>query len=67
VKLRDQIITAATGITGAAIAKQAGISRTCVTDFRSNKRECSLKTIEKIADALGYDVVLVKRSKEITG
>lgn len=46
------------------LAKEAGVSPSLIQDLRSGKKEnLTLKSFSHIVDALGYDIVLEKRSK----
>ena len=44
-----------------ALAEQAGISDSALSRFMSGKQRISLSTLDKIADALGLQVVLGPR------
>ena len=47
-----------------SLAKQAGISPAIIQDIRSGKRDnLTLKTFASLIDALGYNLVLEKRTK----
>jgi len=56
----DQIRAAieASGITRYAIAKQAGIAESALSRFMSGDQSMSLSTVDKIAGALGLEVVV---------
>jgi len=45
-----------------AIAQRAGVNRSQISRLLSGERGMNSETIEALADALGYDVKLVKRS-----
>jgi DNA-binding Xre family transcriptional regulator len=46
------------------LAQEAGVSASLVQDLKSGKKEnLTLKNFSNIVDALGYDIVLTKRSQ----
>lgn len=49
------------GQTRYAIAKASGIDQGILSKFVNGIRPLRIETIERLADHLGYDVVLVKR------
>lgn len=49
------------GMTRYAIAKGSGISQAALSRFVNGITPLRIETIERLADFLGYDVVLVKR------
>jgi transcriptional regulator with XRE-family HTH domain len=46
------------------IAADASVNRSILTRLQTGERSPSIETIERLADALGYDVRLVKRRKQ---
>lgn len=61
-------IMAEDGISIRSLAKQAGISPAIIQDIRSGKRDnITLKTFASLINALGYNLVLEKRSKTKRG
>ena len=49
------------GITRYRIAKNTGISDILLKRYLNGEVTASIKNIEKIVEALGYDIVLVKK------
>jgi hypothetical protein len=45
------------------IAKATGVHRVNITQFRSGKRDLPLRSIETIADFLGFELRLIERDK----
>lgn len=46
------------GLTGTELAKQSGVSRTFISKLENGYSNVSIETIESIANALGYSVVI---------
>jgi DNA-binding XRE family transcriptional regulator len=46
------------------LAKQLGISHVTLCNIEKGKRCANLRTIQKICDALGYEIVLTKKQDE---
>jgi transcriptional regulator with XRE-family HTH domain len=47
------------------LAKEAGVSPSLIQDLRTGKKEnLTFRSFSSIADALGYDIVLERRSKK---
>jgi transcriptional regulator with XRE-family HTH domain len=53
------------GVTAYQLQKALGVDRGQLSRFLNGKVDISLKKLEQIADFLGYDLVLSKRSKPI--
>jgi len=51
------------GVTAYRLQKALGVDRGQLSRFLNNQVDISLKKLVQIADYLGYDLVLVKRSK----
>jgi transcriptional regulator with XRE-family HTH domain len=51
------------GVTAYRLQKALGVDRGQLSRFLNGKIDISLKRLEQIADYLGYDLVLSKRSK----
>jgi transcriptional regulator with XRE-family HTH domain len=51
------------GVSGYRLQKELGVDKGQLSRFLNGKIDMSLKKLEQIADYLGYDLVLVKRSK----
>jgi transcriptional regulator with XRE-family HTH domain len=49
------------GMTQQQLADQAGVHRMLVTDWETDRRLPRLDRLRRWADALGFDLVLVKR------
>jgi DNA-binding Xre family transcriptional regulator len=48
------------------LAKEAGVSPSLIQDLRSGKKDnLTFKSFSNIVEALGYDIILEKRSKKI--
>lgn len=52
------------GISQGALAKQVGKYQPQIFNFEEGKFHPNLETVAKIADALGYEFVLVKKTNE---
>ncbi|MCG6536326.1 MAG: helix-turn-helix domain-containing protein [Syntrophales bacterium LBB04] len=51
------------GVSAYRLQKALGVDRGQLSRFLNGKIEISLKKLEQIADYLGYDLILVKRSE----
>lgn len=49
------------------LAIDAGVNRSILTRFQRDGKSPTVETIERLADALGYDVRLVKRGRKRKG
>lgn len=46
------------------LAKQLGISHVTLCSLEKGKRCANLRTLQKICDALGYEITLTKKQEE---
>lgn len=51
------------GVKPYRLSKDLGIDRAQLSRFLNGKMDMSLKKLEKIAEYLGYDLILAKRSE----